>query len=345
MERRLAAIVAADIANYSILIGQNELGTLAELNRLQDEVIAPAIAQYQGRVVRLMGDGSLLAFSSALNAVKFAVDVQRLMAKRETSAPTDVQINFRMGANLGDIVQERDDIHGEGINVAVRLEEIAPPGGICLSHSIYIQTKNSLGEDLLPIGERQLKNIADPVLVWRWLPPETDGAPATIDEGRSASRYLHGRQILDPKVTALIVDLHMRSAKLALSDAFDTILSRPDAGRRLALPEIHMIIGESLAAAGELLLPICVERSGKEAPSSRPRLPIPQTMSDFLGEAFDGGDMFFALSMLRRIQAILRSHVPEAQRRAAFMQLTRDFLHEAGLPQIKDSIRFAFVDP
>ena len=138
MERRLAAIVAADVANYSLLLGRNELGTLNELKRLQDELIDPAIHHYRGRVVRLMGDGSLLSFDSALNAVKFAVDIQREMVIRKINAPSDVQINFRMGVNLGDIVEDRQDIHGEGINVAVRLEELAPPGGLCLSHSIYL---------------------------------------------------------------------------------------------------------------------------------------------------------------------------------------------------------------
>jgi class 3 adenylate cyclase len=345
MERRLAAIVAADVANYSILIGQNELETLTELNRLQDEVLVPAIKQYHGRIVRLTGDGSLLAFNSALHAVKFAVDVQRMMAERKTSNPSDIQIDFRMGANLGDIIQARNDIHGEGINVAVRLEELAPPGGICLSHSIYIQTKNALGEHLLPIGERHLKNIAEPVLVWRWQPPGSGGALTASGAQQPASRAYHGRQILDPKVTSLLVDLHLRSAKLALSEAFDIMLARPDGGRRVSLPDIHRTIGESLAAASELLIPIRIERSAKGTPPRPPRLAGPQSMSDFLSDAFEGGDMFFALNMLRRIQASLRLRVTEMQKRRAFMRLTQELLHEARLDQIKASIRFAFVDP
>lgn len=170
MERKLAAIVAADIVNYSALISRNEIGTLTALDRLQDEVIVPAIKQYCGRIVRLMGDGSILAFDSALNAVQFAVDVQRAMSKRKTIDPKNLNIDFRMGANLSDIIHAKDDVHGEGINIAVRLEELAPPGGICLSNTIYSQTKNALNEVLLPIGERQLKNIAEPVLVWRWQP-------------------------------------------------------------------------------------------------------------------------------------------------------------------------------
>lgn len=345
MERRLAAIVAADVVNYSILIGQNEVETLTEINRLQDEVIAPAIAQYHGRIIRLMGDGSLLSFDSALNAVKFAVDVQRIMANRKSSEQPCVQINFRMGANLGDIVHAKDDIHGEGINVAVRLEELAPPGGICLSDSIYSQTKKGLGEELQPIGERYLKNIADPVLVWRWQPPDADGAPSSPNEARAYPRYLHGRQILDPKVTSLLVDLHLRSAKFALSEAFDTMLSQRDGGRNLSLPAIHKAISEKLSAATELLLPIRVERCLSELAPSPSRIPDPQTMSDFLEDNLDRDDIFLTLSMLRRVQAILRTQVTDVEKRGWFMRVAQDFLHETKLPQIKELIRFAFVDP
>jgi len=160
MERKLTAIIAADMVNYSTLIGQDEDGTLAALNKIQQEIITPAVTKYNGRIIRLLGDGTLLAFGSALNAVKFAVDVQRLMALRKTADPFGPGIDFRMGANLGDIILQQNDIHGEGINVAVRLEELAPPGGICLSHSLYLQTRSAFGEELLPIGERQLKSSA-----------------------------------------------------------------------------------------------------------------------------------------------------------------------------------------
>jgi class 3 adenylate cyclase len=343
MERRLAAIVAADVANYSILIGQNEQGTLQELDRLQEEIFTPAIRQYHGRIVRLMGDGSLLAFDSALNAVKFAVDVQRSMATRQSCLHSDIPIKFRMGANLGDIIHQRDDIHGEGINVAVRLEELAPPGGICVSDSLYAQTRNALGEELMPIGERHLKHIADPILVWRWQPPGSEKGIAAPANPSPRNRHHHGRQILDPKVTSLLLDLHMRSAKLALSDAFDDMLLGPDGGRRLSLPEIHRMIAGKLAAAGDLLFPISVERAPAAAPARVQRQSC-VAMGDFLNGVLDGGDMFFALSMLRRIQGILRSRAGKAHKRAAFMRMTGKILHEANLQQVKETIRFAFVD-
>jgi class 3 adenylate cyclase len=343
MERRLAAIVAADVANYSLLLGRNEFGTLTELKRLQDEIIDPAVHHYRGRIVRLMGDGSLLSFDSAVNAVKFAVDVQREMAIRKINAPSDTQINFRMGANLGDIVEDRQDIHGEGINVAVRLEELAPPGGICLSHSIYLQAKHVLGEELLPIGERQLKHIADPILVWRWQPPGSSGSRATCTAAQGVQRHAHGRQILDPKVTALLVDLHLRSARLALCEAFDVMLARPDSGRRLSLRDIHRAIRERLEAAAELLLPISVER--KPEPPRLAKAPAGALpLAEFLSRSFDGGDMFFALGLLRRIQTVLRSRAALPEKRAALVKLSRHLLCETEAPRIKESIRFAFVD-
>jgi class 3 adenylate cyclase len=340
MERRLAAIVAADVANYSLLLAADEIGTLTELKRLQREIIDPAVHSYRGRIVRLMGDGSLLSFDSALNAVKFAIDVQRAMATRRITAPIESQIKFRMGANLGDIVQDKYDVHGEGINVAVRLEELAPPGGICLSDSIYLQTKNALAEDLLPIGQRQLKHIADPVLVWRWQPPGIAAQPAT--RPHALQRHAHGRQILDPKVTSLLVDLHLRSARLALSEAFDAMLASPNEGRRLSLQDIHWIMADRLAAAGELLLPISVERSPDVA-SPRSRASSSQPLGDYIEDGLDG-DMFFAIRMLRRIQTIIRSRATLGEKQRDLTRLSRHILREANAPRIKSSIRFAFVE-
>ncbi len=344
MERKLAAIVAADIVNYSILISQNEIATLAAFDRLQEEVFNPAINKYRGRVVRLMGDGSLLAFDSALDAVRFAVDVQRTMSKRKADAFPDGQIDFRMGANLGDIVHAKDDIHGEGINIAVRLEEIAPPGGICLSHSIYSQTKNAIGEDLLPIGERRLKNIAEPILVWRWHPPQSAGCVPSQAVSRHDARNRHGCQILDPKVTNLLADLHIRSARLALSDAWDEILSRKDEGQSLSLKEIHLALCDPLNQARELLSAISVDCGEAGIANSGKTVPCARTMSEVLAHALDGSDIFQALTMLKRIRAILRSKAGLGEKRAAFMSLTSDLLCETQIVKGRSSIRFAFVD-
>lgn len=336
MERRLAAIVAADVSNYSLLLSRNEQTTLRTLNTLIDEILAPAIARYDGQVIRLMGDGSLIAFNSALHAVKFGVDVQRFMAKRKFSERSSEKIEFRIGANLGDIVRERNDIHGEGINVAVRLEEIAPPGGICLSDTLYKQAKNAIGEELQPLGERHLKNIEEPVFVWRWHPENSSGDTGKVQVS-PLIRKNFGRQILDPKVTSSMVDLYMRSARLALSEAFDIMLGQPKTGAKLDLRDIHAIIRNSLNGAHDPLGPIYIE-------SRRDARDLPQTLGEFLTDAVSGDDVVFTVEMLRSVRAILASSRSIAGKRTALMQLCSDFLHETELPNVKAAIRFAFVE-
>ncbi|MBX2805975.1 MAG: adenylate/guanylate cyclase domain-containing protein [Hyphomicrobiales bacterium] len=336
MERRLAAIVAADVSNYSLLLSRDEQTTLKTLNTLIDEIFSPAIAKYDGQIIRLMGDGSLIAFNSALHAVKFSVDVQRFMAKRKLSESYSAKIAFRIGANIGDIVRERNEIHGEGINVAVRLEEIAQPGGICLSDTIYKQAKNRITEDLSPIGERYLKNIEEPVLVWRWHPDDQQ----TLADKTAANlpvKKQFGRQILDPKVTSSMVDLYMRSARLALSEAFDIMLSRSRTGVPLDLRDIHTIIRSSLKGAHDPLGPIYIE-------SCRNTRDLPQTLGEFLTDAVNGDDIVFTVEMLQSIQRIITSTQGLTCKRTALMQLCSEFLHERELPRVKAAIRFAFVE-
>lgn len=336
MVRRLAAIVAADVSSYSLLLSHDEQTTLKTLNSLIDEILTPAITQYDGQIIRLMGDGSLIAFNSALHAVKFSVDVQRIMAKRKFSEKLPKKIEFRIGANLGDIVRERNDIHGEGINVAARLEEIAQPGGICISDTLYRQAKNSITEELQPIGERYLKNIAEPVLVWRWHP---ENHRDYRENGASSPpvKKNFGRQILDPKVTSSMVDLYMRSARLALSEAFDAMLSSPRTGAALNLRDIHAMIRNSLDGAHDPLGTIYIE-------SCRNARAIPQTLGDFLTDAVSGNDIIFTVEMLQSIRSILSSSRSITRKRTSLMQLCSDFLHERELPKVKAAIRFAFVE-
>ena len=154
MARRLAAILAADVVGYSRLMAADEAGTLAALKALRRDFIEPKIAEHHGRIVKLMGDGALVEFASVVDAVRCAVELQQGMAERARDVPRDRQIRFRIGINLGDIIIEDDDIHGDGVNVAARLEALAEPGGICVSRTVrnHVQDKLPLGfEDL---GER-----------------------------------------------------------------------------------------------------------------------------------------------------------------------------------------------
>ncbi len=165
VQRRLAAILSADVVGYSRLIGIDETGTLSRLNATRRELIDPAIAAHSGRIVKLMGDGALVEFASVLNAVSCAIEIQRQL--RERHAGESDPIRFRIGINVGDIIIEGEDILGDGVNIAARIEGIAEPGGICLSHAAYEQVRDKLKESFVDLGEHSLKNIARPVRVYR----------------------------------------------------------------------------------------------------------------------------------------------------------------------------------
>ena len=175
MERRLAAIMVTDVVGYSRLIRSDEEGTLAALKALRTDLIDPKIAEHHGRVVKLMGDGMLAEFTSAVEAVRAAVEAQRAVAERNADLPEDKRIAFRVGINLGDVVVDGDDIHGDGVNVAARLEGLAEAGGICLSGGVYDQVRDRIDFPFEDLGEHQVKNIDRPVRVWRWV---TDGVAA-----------------------------------------------------------------------------------------------------------------------------------------------------------------------
>ena len=184
-QRRLAAIVSADVAGYSRLMGRDESGTLAALKALRQEVVDPAIARHGGRIVKTTGDGLLLEFPSVVNAVRCAVEVQTAMADRTAEIAEDRRIAFRIGINLGDIIVEGDDIFGDGVNVAARLQEIAPPGGICISSRVHEDVRDRLDTAFDDGGTQTLKNIARPVQVWRWqpgtpVPPKPAPAPTAL---------------------------------------------------------------------------------------------------------------------------------------------------------------------
>ena len=165
--RRLAAILAADVAGYSRLIGADEGGTLERLKVLRRELVDPKIAESRGRLVKTTGDGLLVEFASVVDALRCAVDVQREMARRNTGVPPDNRIEFRIGINVGDIVVEDGDIFGDGVNVAARLEALAEPGGICVSARVQEDATGRLDLDFEDIGQQQLKNIARPVRAYR----------------------------------------------------------------------------------------------------------------------------------------------------------------------------------
>ena len=176
MERRLTTILAADVVGYSSLMASDEAGTLAQLKAHRKELIEPKTAEYGGRVVKLMGDGTLMEFGSVVDAVNFAVDVQRSTTERNASVPEDRRITYRIGINIGDIIVEDDDIYGDGVNVAARLEGLAESGGICVARNVFDQVKGKVAVGFQDLGPQDFKNIPEPVQVYRVV---QDGAVIT----------------------------------------------------------------------------------------------------------------------------------------------------------------------
>src|SRR5262249_31784497 len=166
-DRRLAAILAADVAGYSRLIGVDEEGTLSRLRAVRAEVIDPEIASYRGRLVKTTGDGFLVEFASVLDALRCATEVQQAMARRNAGIAEAERIELRIGIHQGDIVVEDGDIFGDGVNVAARLEALAEPGGICVSARVQEDAAGRLELAFTDLGEQSLKNIARPIRVFR----------------------------------------------------------------------------------------------------------------------------------------------------------------------------------
>jgi len=165
VQRRLAAILAADVVGYSRMMGVDEEGTLARLNALRRELLHPKIAEYNGRIVKTTGDGTLIEFPSAVDAVQHAVDVQQMLVRLNADLGESERIEIRIGINVGDVIIDNEDIFGDGVNVAARLEALADPGGICISGTVYDQVRGKLHLPFRDSGEQLLKNIAEPVRV------------------------------------------------------------------------------------------------------------------------------------------------------------------------------------
>jgi adenylate cyclase len=178
VQRRLAAILAADVVGYSGLMEQDEAATLATLKARRKEVLEPLVATHQGRIFKDTGDGVLIEFSSAVNAVQCAVELQHAMATANSDQPDGGHLVLRIGINLGDVLVEGSDLYGEGVNIAARLEGIAEPGGVVVSSSAYEQVKNKIKIDVDDLGGKVLKNIAEPVRAYR-----VTGTPAVADVG------------------------------------------------------------------------------------------------------------------------------------------------------------------
>ncbi len=184
VQRRLAAILAADVVGYSRLIGADETGTRAQFNEQWDKIVKPSLDEHRGRLVKTMGDGFLVEFGSVVDAVQCAADIQFGVTRSQGSEPSDKKMHFRIGIHLGDVIVEDDDIHGDGVNIASRIEGLAEAGGICVSAMVYEGVRGKLEVDFSDLGDHSLKNIAAPVHVYRVdlaTAKDTDDAASSSD--------------------------------------------------------------------------------------------------------------------------------------------------------------------
>src|SRR5262245_10232177 len=239
VERRLAAILVADVAGYSALMERDEAGTFDRLRTERKEVFEPAIKQHRGRVFKLTGDGLLAEFASVVDAVQCAVTVQRLMQERNRSIPEKERMRVRIGINLGDVIVEGKDRHGEGVNIAARLQQLAEAGGVVVSGTAYDQLKTKVDVGYEFLGEHQVKNIAAPVRVYRiLLDPERAGM--TIN-APSLSKAITSRPWVLVPSAALVIALAIGLIWLEpWAEEFKPNLPLPDRPSIAVLPFVNM---------------------------------------------------------------------------------------------------------
>ena len=195
VERKLAAIVAADVAGYSRLMAADEEGTLARLKAHRKALIDPKIAEHNGRIIKTTGDGMLVEFASVVDAVRCVVEIQRGMLERNADIPSDKRIDFRVGINIGDVIVDGEDIYGDGVNVAARMESLAEPGGILVSGVVRDQVRDKLSFSFDDLGDRNVKNILRPVRAYR-VNLSDDGRPPAPAAKASRKLGLVGAAVL-----------------------------------------------------------------------------------------------------------------------------------------------------
>ena len=207
VERKLAAVLVADVAGYSRLMELDEEETHRRLSVLQRELIRAQIGQHHGKIIKNTGDGALVEFASVVDAVHCAVEIQRRMSERNANVPDDRRIEFRIGVNLGDVIVEPNDIYGDGVNVAARLEGLADPGGLCISHTAYDQVRDKVSYPFVDRGEQTVKNISRPVRVYALAAGALAALPALppAAEAPRPSRYRMSRALLAACVAGIVL--------------------------------------------------------------------------------------------------------------------------------------------
>lgn len=252
-ERRLTAILCADVVGYSRLVGRNETGTLARLDQARG-ILRTVIESQGGRVFNLAGDGLLAEFPSALAAVQAAITAQDRLGVWAEVQPEDDRMRLRIGVNLGDVVVSGDDLLGDGVNVAARLQEVAAPGGICLSGAVYEQVRSKIETGFADLGPRSMKNIADPVRVYALrIGPDAHRVEAASPPAAASGRYSPFESLRRRVLGALLIIAVLLVINL-MTDPYDLWVQWPALwlGVMVIMPVIrHLIWGRPMDAGGK----------------------------------------------------------------------------------------------
>jgi class 3 adenylate cyclase len=332
MRRKLTAIVAADMVSYTRLISEDERAVLGALDMLRTRFFQPFAEKHGGRIFRLLGDGIMLEFESALGAVEFAVETQTGLARHSAENPQQLPLVLRIGINLGDAVIDKDDLHGEGVTIAVRIESLSEPGGICLTDAVHTQVKHRLGTEFVSIGPRSLKSIADPVHLWRWRP--------TGERSQSRPFNPRGQHMLDPRLLNLVLSLHARSMMLAVSNALDAVAR--ENGEATPFEAFFSRVTEQLANARQLLCAVKIERAANDDEPSMNG--VQQTLSEFVRTTFHHPRIGYASKVLPETQAILASSDPYLVKRTRMLELIQRHHNEAFIAQAQTLIDHAYIE-
>lgn len=341
MRRKLTAIVAADMVSYTRLMTENEGAVLDAIEILRTRFLQPLAGKHGGRIFRLLGDGMMLEFESALGAVEFAIETQSSLARHSAENPEQLPLVLRIGINLGDAVVDNDELHGEGVTIAVRIESLAEPGGICLTDAVHTQVRHRLGTEFVLLGPRSLKNIADPVQLWRWRPAAVQPQPGSAPGGRHRPLVNpRGQHVLDPRLLNLVLSLHARSMLLAVSNALDAVAR--ENGEDTPVEAFFSRVGEQLAEARQMLRAVKVERAANDDEPGMSGLQ--QSLAEFVKSTFQHPRIGYALKVLPETQAILASGEPYLVKRTRLLDLIRRHHDDAFVAQTQTLIDYAYME-
>lgn len=340
MRRKLTTIVAADMVGYSRLMREDEAAVLAALEILKSRFLYPKAEEHGGRIFRFLGDGTLLEFESALGAVEFSIDLQRDLAAYIAENPKQIPLVLRVGINLGDVVIDAGDLHGDGVTIASRVETLSEPGGICLTDIVHAQVRHKISARFLSMGPRSLKNIIDPIHLWRWRPSGDAARIATTTSLIDRSNTFRGQYIIDSKLVDLLLQLHARSVLLAVSNALDSVAD--ESGDAIRFDTLYSHLGEELHIARQMLSGIKIERVGNQG--ELPSTSIQQNMSEFVAAAFSDSKIGYAFKIIPEAQAIATAGDPYPVKRRRLLDLIRRHHNDDFIARSRRLIDYAYID-